>query len=149
MSAGRAEAALPVMAHGIADLEVGMYAHYRTVIRRRDILAFARLTGDSSPLHVDPEYARGTALGTTVAHGMLTGGHFSTVVGMLLPGRNAMLLDMHLEFAKPIPAGSEVVISGRVASVHRGPSTIRVNLRAYCAGELCAAGTAAVKVREA
>jgi acyl dehydratase len=57
-----------------------------------DVAAFAAISGDFSPLHMDDEYARGTEFGGRVVHGLLVGSLFSQLVGMHLPGKQALYL---------------------------------------------------------
>ena len=68
------------------DLAVGMEASYAKKITNDDVLAFAELSGDKNPVHLDDDYAAGTMFKQRIAHGFLTASLFSTVLGTKLPG---------------------------------------------------------------
>ena len=79
----------PVVAR-IEDFEVGQHASFRKTFTDEDVRRFIEITGDTNPLHVDDEFAARTQFGRRVIHGMLTASIFSTMVGMLLPGKGAI-----------------------------------------------------------
>ena len=65
----------------IEDIEIGMTRHLRKQITDRDIALFAEVSTDHNPFHLDDEYARDTIFGGRIAHGMLTAGLISAVIG--------------------------------------------------------------------
>lgn len=132
---------------GIDDVRPGMFVSYDTVLGNAEVEAFAHLTGDVSPLHVSGEYGRSTPFGTNLIHGMLIGGHFSTIVGVLLPGRRALLNGIRLNFLRPIPVESTVTISAKVRAVSHSASALTLDLVALRLGEICVTGQATVAVR--
>ena len=99
-----------------SSIQIGQTAQFSRLITDDDILQFANLTGDFNPLHVDHEYASKTQFKDRVAHGMLIGSLFSTLVGMHLPGKKSLYLSQSLNFIKPVRAGDEVMVSGEVVS---------------------------------
>lgn len=127
----------------------GMFACYDTVLGKREVNAFAGLTGDVSPLHVDRAYGRRMRYRGNLVHGMLAACHFSTLVGVLLPGRRALLSHLEIDFARPIAVGERVTVSGKVSRVSRITSAIGLNLFVLCRGEICVSGKATVVVRPA
>ena len=74
------------------EIRSGMVFKTSHTFSADDVLAFARLSGDFSPLHVDPEYASGSEFGAQVVHGMLLASLFSRLVGMKIPGEPGGLL---------------------------------------------------------
>jgi 3-hydroxybutyryl-CoA dehydratase len=96
------------------SVRVGDQARLSRSISEQDVEAFARLTGDFNPLHMDAAYAEKTAFGGRVAHGMLTASFLSTVVGMLLPGEGALYLSQELNFKKPVMIGDIIEITATV-----------------------------------
>lgn len=133
---------------GIDELRTGMFVSYDTVLSRKEVEAFARLTGDVSPLHVSAEYGESSPFGANLIHGMLIGGHFSTVVGVLLPGRRALLNGIRLHFLRPMPVSSTVTISAKVREVSRGTSAVTLDLAALRDGHVCVTGQATVTIRK-
>ena len=75
------------------DVKVGEGAS----ITEAHIVAFAGLTGDMNPLHVDAEYAAKSMFGERIAHGMLVAGLISAVLGTQLPGPNSIYLGQDAE----------------------------------------------------
>lgn len=73
-----------------------------------DIDAFAALSGDHNPLHMDADYARSQGFSDRVVHGLLLAAKVSALVGMLLPGRRCLLLDYSLAHPNPVYAGDSV-----------------------------------------
>ncbi len=95
-------------------IQAGDEAAFSRVIDAAAVDAFAALTGDYNPLHMDDGYATGTQFGGRVAHGMLVASYFSTLVGMYLPGRRALFLSQDVRFAKPVRIGERITFHGRV-----------------------------------
>ncbi|MBR7518366.1 MaoC family dehydratase N-terminal domain-containing protein, partial [Mycobacterium tuberculosis] len=58
--------------HGFADLAVGQRASLTHVVTDADLTDFARLSGDSNPIHLDETYAAATRFGGRIAHGLFT-----------------------------------------------------------------------------
>jgi 3-hydroxybutyryl-CoA dehydratase len=106
------------------DLAPGQRASFVRTISRADVAAFRDLTGDANPLHEDEAFARRTFFGGTVAHGMLSGALFSTLVGMLLPGTGAIYLSQTLAFKKPVRPGDTLSIHGEVSALDRAANRI-------------------------
>ena len=90
------------------DLQVGMEASYVRQVSEADIIAYADLTGDNNPLHLDAEYAAGTMFKQRIAHGMLTASFISTVIAMKLPGPGTIYAGQNLQFRAPVFIGDTV-----------------------------------------
>jgi 3-hydroxybutyryl-CoA dehydratase len=99
------------------DLAVGMEASYAKTITNEDVLAFADLSGDTNPVHLDHAYAAGTMFKQRIAHGFLTASLFSTVLGTKLPGPGCIYLSQSLKFRAPVMIGDEVVATGKITSL--------------------------------
>lgn len=98
----------------MAEFTVGQKATFSKTITEADIYAFAGITGDFNPLHVDAEYAARARFGERIAHGMLTAGLISTVLGMRLPGPGGIFLSQTLKFLKPVRIGDTVTAVAEV-----------------------------------
>lgn len=112
------------------DLEVGMEATYSATVREEDIVAFAELSGDKNPVHLDREYAAKTIFKEPIAHGMLTACFISTVFGMELPGPGAIYITQTLNFKAPVKIGATVV--ARVSLVNLVPAKRRALFDCFC-----------------
>lgn len=140
--------AMTVSDYNIDDLEIGMSVHYKTTITKNEVEGFAEISGDISPLHVDEEFGKKSVFGTNIVHGVLIASHFSTVVGVMLPGKNALLTGMDIDFVKPVPVGSEVMISAAIKKIQTATRMIELRLLAFYKGEICVKGVAKAKVME-
>ncbi len=99
--------------HGI---EVGQRASLSRTITDDDIAAFARLTGDHNPLHVDEAFAQRSRFGRRVAHGLLSAGLVSAVLGTRLPGPGAIYLQQTFRFVRPVYPGDTVTATVEVTA---------------------------------
>ncbi|MDD5657249.1 MAG: MaoC/PaaZ C-terminal domain-containing protein [Elusimicrobia bacterium] len=97
------------------DIEVGRKAGLDVTLGGELIDAFARLTGDVNPLHVDDAFARDKGFPGRLAHGLLVGAFFSAIAGTLLPGRDCLLQSARFEFKRPAPAGTRLRLEAVVA----------------------------------
>jgi 3-hydroxybutyryl-CoA dehydratase len=97
-----------------ADFGVGDRAQYAESISEAMIQQFAELSRDFNPLHTDKEYAKKTAFGDTIAHGMIAGMLFSRLIGMYLPGKYSLYLSQTLKFRKPVSPNTQVIVTGEV-----------------------------------
>ncbi|HEY8264130.1 MAG TPA: MaoC family dehydratase [Methyloceanibacter sp.] len=120
------------MGHGyyFEDLAVGMEASYAKKITNEDVLAFAELSGDTNPVHLNDAFAAGTIFKKRIAHGFLTGALISTVLGTKLPGPGCIYLSQSLKFRAPVYIGDEVVATCKVTSVD--PEKARAVLACAC-----------------
>jgi 3-hydroxybutyryl-CoA dehydratase len=96
------------------DLELDQEASYTRACTDADIVAFADVTGDRNPVHLDAAYAATTPFKTPISHGMLTAGYISAVFGMHLPGPGAIYVSQTLNFRAPVRHGDQVTASVRV-----------------------------------
>lgn len=110
----------------ISDLIVGMKASMTREVSLEDVDLFAQVTGDTNPVHVDEEAASRSRFGRRVAHGMLTAGHVSAVLGTKLPGPGAIYLEQTLRFMRPVFPGDTVTSTVEVLSIDLEKSLIKL-----------------------
>jgi len=124
---------------------IGQRASLTRAISDADIEAFARLTGDHNPLHVDDAYAVRSRFGRRVAHGLLSAGLISAVLGTRLPGPGAIYLQQTFRFVRPVYPGDTVTATVEVTA-YRDDRRM-ATLRTTCTdqrGELVLDGEAVV-----
>jgi 3-hydroxybutyryl-CoA dehydratase len=128
------------------DLSLGMEAGHERRVGASDIIAFADLTGDRNPLHLDDAFARTTRYGAPIAHGMLTASLISTVLGMKLPGPGSIYVSQSIYFRAPVRCGDLVKAQARITALE--PSRRRVVLACRCSvgSEIVLDGEAVVQV---
>jgi len=103
----------------IEDLEEGQSASFTKTVSEADINAFAEVSGDTNPVHLDAEYAAGTMFKERIAHGMLSASFISTVLGTKMPGPGAIYLSQTLKFKAPVKIGDTVTATGTISAVNR------------------------------
>lgn len=99
------------------DLSVGQSAEITRLVEAADLAAFAQISGDTNPVHLDEAYARTTPFGGRIAHGMLTAAYISAVLGVRLPGPGAVYLSQSLRFRRPVRIGDVVTARVEVAGL--------------------------------
>lgn len=98
-------------------LEVGETATLSKTISDDDIRAFADLTGDHNPVHLDDEFAAKSRFGRRIAHGMLSASLISALLANKLPGQGTVYLSQTLQFVAPVYPGDTVTARVTVTKV--------------------------------
>lgn len=101
----------------IEDLEIGMTRSLRKIVTDQDIEMFAEVSTDRNPVHLDDTYAQDTIFEGRIAHGMLTAGLISAVIGEQLPGHGTVYLGQSLKFMAPVRPGDMVEAVVEVLSI--------------------------------
>ena len=114
----------------IEDLEIGMTRRLEKTIEDWDIRAFADISTDHNPVHLDEEYAQQTIFEGRIAHGMLTAALISAVIGEQLPGHGTIYLGQSLKFLAPVRPGDTVLTEVSVRAIDYGRR--RVTLDCAC-----------------
>jgi 3-hydroxybutyryl-CoA dehydratase len=99
------------------DLAPGMEASYLRRVAEQDLSAFAELTGDCNPIHLDEGFAAATIFKGRIAHGMLTATYISAILGTRLPGPGAIYISQSLNFRAPVRIGDEVTARARITEL--------------------------------
>jgi 3-hydroxybutyryl-CoA dehydratase len=128
------------------DLRLGQKASFGKTVTESDIVLFAAVTGDTNPMHLNADYAKGSIFGERIAHGMLAAGLITKVLGTQLPGPGTIYLSQTLKFRAPVRIGQTVVATVEVVALH--PERHRATLRTLCTveGEPVLEGDAYVSV---
>ncbi|MEP5762805.1 MAG: MaoC family dehydratase [Litoreibacter sp.] len=114
----------------IEDIEIGMKRYLRKEISDRDIELFAEVSTDRNPVHLDDDYAKDTIFEGRIAHGMLTAGLISAVIGEQLPGHGTVYLGQSLKFMAPVRPGDMVMAEVEVTSIDH--TKRKVTLQTHC-----------------
>lgn len=114
----------------IEDIEIGMKRHLHKVVTDRDIEMFAEVSTDHNPVHLDEDYAHDTIFEGRIAHGMLTAGLISAVIGEQLPGHGTVYLGQTLKFLAPVRPGDLVKAEVEVTAIDHAKR--RVTMDTYC-----------------
>ena len=130
----------------LEDLSVGQSAELARTVTGGDLEAFAAVTGDDNPVHLDEAFAATTPFGGRIAHGMLSAGYISAVIGTRLPGNGAIYVSQALRFRRPVKIGDTVVARAEITAID--VSRARVTLKTVCsvAGKAVVEGEAEIVV---
>ncbi len=109
------------------NLKVGDAAEISKTIGDAEVRAFAGLTGDRNPVHLDEEYAKGTRFGRRIAHGMLGASLISAVLANELPGRGTVYLSQTLRFTAPVFLGDTVTARVTVKGVREDKPVVTLD----------------------
>ena len=101
----------------MSRINPGDKATRTTPITDKMIRAFAEISGDNNPIHLDDEYAAGTRFGRRIAHGMLAAGLISATIANDLPGPGTVYLSQSLKFKSPVFPGDTITTTIEVASI--------------------------------
>jgi 3-hydroxybutyryl-CoA dehydratase len=112
------------------DLAVGMTASTGKTITEADILMFAAVSTDTNPVHLNAEFAATTVFGERIAHGMLSAGLISAVLGTQLPGPGTIYMSQSLRFRAPVKIGETVTATVEITALD--PAKKRATLRTVC-----------------
>ena len=134
--------------HGyyLEDLTIGMESSYQKTITETDIDAFAALTGDTNPVHLDSEYAAITPFKARIAHGMLSASLISTVLGTQLPGPGCIYLEQQIKFKAPVFIGDTLVATVTVEDINQRRGRVSLKTQCFVNTKLVADGTASMMV---
>ncbi len=112
------------------DLTVGMSARVAKTITEADILLYAAVSTDTNPLHLDAEAAKSSPFGGRIAHGMLSAGLISAVLGTRLPGPGTVYLGQTLRFRAPVRIGDTVAAVAEITALD--PAKRRATMKTTC-----------------
>ena len=107
-------------------LKIGDSAEITKKIEQSDIDAFADVTGDHNPVHVDEEFAQTTRFGRRIAHGMLTASLISAVLANKLPGAGSVYLGQTVQFVAPVFPGDEITARVTVKQVREDKPIVKL-----------------------
>lgn len=112
------------------DLRVGMRETTRNEVTKEKVAAFAEISGDHNPIHLDDSYAATTPFGACIAHGVFTASFVSAIIATRLPGPGSIYISQSLSFRAPVMVGATVETTIEVLElIERGR---RVKLKCEC-----------------
>lgn len=101
----------------IDELVLGQSAQFSKTISESDVYLYAGITGDFNPAHINQAYAEKTKFKTRIAHGMLSAGFISNLLGTQLPGPGSIYLQQTLNFMAPVVIGDTVTATVEVIEI--------------------------------
>lgn len=98
-------------------LQEGDSGTFTKTITEQDVFSFADASGDYNPLHIDEEFARHSQFGRRIAHGILTAGIISTVLGSDNPGLGTIFVELQIRFLRPVFIGDTITATATVMQI--------------------------------
>jgi 3-hydroxybutyryl-CoA dehydratase len=128
----------------LEDLEVGQSAELTRTVQDGDLAAFAAVTGDDNPVHLDEAYAAATPFKGRIAHGMLSASYISAVLANRLPGPGTIYISQTLSFRRPVRIGDAVTATVKVSAIDAARGRVTLATEARVAGKVVVEGEAVV-----
>ena len=126
------------------ELAVGQSASRTRTVTEADLIAFADVSGDHNPVHLDEAYAQTTPFKGRIAHGMLSAAWISALLAGELPGPGAIYLSQSLSFKRPVRIGDEVTITLTVTAIDAEKGRVTLSSVGSVAGKTVVDGEAVV-----
>ena len=116
--------------HTFDELQIGQSARLLRTLMLQDIQAFAAVSGDTNPTHLDPQYSADTRLHGVVGHGMWGGALISALLGTQFPGPGTIYLEQQLSFLHPVHIGDSLEVLLTVASKDEAKKRVELDCAA-------------------
>ena len=126
------------------DMRIGQSESFSHTVSEADIAAFATVSGDHNPIHVDKDYGLASQFGGNIAHGLYVASLFSAILGMRLPGPGAVYVSQSLKFRAPVRPGDDLTISATVTEMIDRGRRVVLSCEARVGETLVLAGEAKV-----
>jgi 3-hydroxybutyryl-CoA dehydratase len=117
----------------IQEMKVGDTAEIQKTVSEADVYLYAGITGDLNPAHVNEEYAKKTFFKTRIAHGMLTAGFISAILGNKLPGPGTIYIHQSVNFLAPVHFGDTITAQAEVVEMNIEKN--RVKFKTTCTNQ--------------
>ena len=134
--------------YSFEELSIGQKETFTIKISKSLLDEFAKISGDTNPLHMDEHYAKLANFDGRVCHGMLLSSFFSKLIGMYLPGKNALYFSQTLNFQNPCYVDDEIIIEGEITEKSNSTRMISIDTKIlHKNGKCLVDGNARVIVR--
>ena len=130
----------------LEELSVGQSAELVRTVDERAIALFAEVTGDNNPVHLDAECAATTPFKERIAHGMLSAGYISAVIGTKLPGPGAIYISQQLALRRPVKIGDEVTARATITAIDADKARVTLETVCLVGGKAVLSGEALIMV---
>lgn len=119
------------------ELTIGLRESFQLKITESMLNDFAKNSGDFNPLHVDSTYSKSTKFGKKICHGMLLASFFSKLVGMHLPGKNALYFSQTLNFLEPCFIGDDITIEAELLDKSMATQILTIKTSIFNSSRKC------------
>jgi phosphate acetyltransferase len=113
--------------HVFSEITMGQSARLLRTLTMKDISAFAAVSGDTNPAHLDSVYANDTLFHGVIAHGMWSGALISALLGTQFPGPGTIYQDQALHFVKPVRVGDTLTVTVTVTAMDAQKNSLELD----------------------
>ena len=132
----------PLNGYDIEDLTLGQSAEMGKTVTEADIVMFAGVSTDVNAIHLNEEYAKTTPFGGRIAHGMLTAGFISAVLGNKMPGPGTIYVTQSMKFKAPVRIGDTVTAKVTVKEINLEKNRVLLDTVCTILGKVVVEGEA-------
>ncbi len=133
----------------LEQIRLGAFAERMHTVTEADIQAFAEVSGDHNPVHLDKAFAETTMFKGRIAHGMLSAAYISATIAGELPGPGAVYIAQNLSFRRPVRIGDTVTTRVEVSGIDTEKARVTLKTECLVAGKAVVEGEAVVMVPRA
>ena len=119
------------------EISIGQQESFIIKITESMVEKFSNLSGDLNPLHMDNQFAESSSFKKRIVHGMLLASFFSQLIGMKLPGKNALYFSQTLNFRSPCYIDDEIEVVGKVTEKSDSTQIITVSTSIFNKSKTC------------
>ena len=119
------------------DVFIGQKESFMIKITESMVQTFGNFSGDLNPLHMDTKFAESSSFKKRIVHGMLLSTFFSQLIGMHLPGKNALYFSQTLNFRSPCYIDDEIEVVGEVTEKSDSTKMITVTTSIFNKSKIC------------
>lgn len=112
-----------------SDIRLGMSHNFKVTVTEDMMAMFLKISSDCNPLHTDKEYAQERGFRDMVVYGMLTAAFYSTLVGVYLPGKHAILHGIDISFLKPVFVGDSLSVFGEIFYINEAYKRVEIKAK--------------------
>lgn len=131
------------------DIKIGDSFKKERLVTDELVRAFAEVSGDYNPIHLDEDFAKTTRFGRRIAHGMLSGAFISAVLGYEMTEKKIVYLSQTLKFTAPVFIGDTVTTTATVTAIREDKNIVTMDT--ICTnqnGEMVVKGESVVMVMD-
>ena len=132
--------------HSLDSLHEGLVERFVFKVTNEMMQSFVEISGDMSPVHTDVNYAKSRGFDGVVVYGGILVAQISRMVGMHLPGRDALWSSLNIYFSHPLLVGQTAELEARVEHISEATSSIEFKFKITSQDKKLAKGSAGVQI---
>ena len=132
--------------HSLDSLHEGLVERFVFEPTEKMMQSFMEISGDMSPVHTDVNYAKSRGFDGVVVYGGILVAQISRMVGMYLPGHDALSRGLNIHYVHPLLVGQQAELEARVAHISEATSSIELKFKITSQGKTLAKGSAGVQI---